>query len=316
MKYQGVFIKEFPKKDECCNDWSLSEVKFRKNFPALKDTIRYLIARIALYSVLLLTGLVCIPIFLLSPGDLENSKFYAKYVGRHTSRLYGISWDIRQGRRLARRGGAVLVANHQHELDIIGMFVLWPIMDGCAAVAKRELLCNPFGLAALLGGVVFIDRKNPRRAKDKINRAARILRRGRKIFVFPEGTRNKTVREDKTILPFKKGAFRIAIESQVPIVPVVFSPYYFIDDNLKILRPGGKIVISVLPPVPTTGLYFKDIESLIYSVRRQMQCEYNRLDEEIKKELLMKELEKKKEFPGLSTFAMKTSFGERFLTKY
>lgn len=79
--------------------------------------------------------------------NFESCRYYAKYVGRHTSRLYGISWEIQGGEEhLARKGGAVAAANHQQEfVGIVGTVPLWPIMtDGCAAVAKREHLRNPF----------------------------------------------------------------------------------------------------------------------------------------------------------------------------
>lgn len=55
------------------------------------------------------------------------------------------------------------------------------------------------------------------------------------MIMFPEGTRN---RKGKTLLPFKKGAFRVAIEMQCPVIPVVFSPYYFINSEKKYFGKG------------------------------------------------------------------------------
>lgn len=56
-----------------------------------------------------------------------------------------------------------------------------------------------------------------------------------KLWMFPEGTRNPS---RTSLLPFKKGAFRVAITCQVPILPVVYSPYYFIDDKKKYFGQG------------------------------------------------------------------------------
>jgi lysophosphatidate acyltransferase len=56
-----------------------------------------------------------------------------------------------------------------------------------------------------------------------------------KLWMFPEGTRNSS---RASLLPFKKGAFRVAITCQVPILPVVYSPYYFINDKKKFFGPG------------------------------------------------------------------------------
>ena len=58
--------------------------------------------------------------------------------------------------------------------------------------------------------------------------------------MFPEGTRNPS---RKALLPFKKGAFRVAIACQAPILPVVFSPYYFINDKKKFFGQGKNILI-------------------------------------------------------------------------
>lgn len=56
-----------------------------------------------------------------------------------------------------------------------------------------------------------------------------------KLWMFPEGTRNPS---RTSLMPFKKGAFRVAITCQVPILPVVYSPYYFIDDKKKYFGQG------------------------------------------------------------------------------
>jgi len=62
-----------------------------------------------------------------------------------------------------------------------------------------------------------------------------------KLWMFPEGTRNPS---RTTLLPFKKGAFRVAITCQVPILPVVYSPYHFIDDKKKCFGQGMMEVID------------------------------------------------------------------------
>ena len=62
-----------------------------------------------------------------------------------------------------------------------------------------------------------------------------------KLWMFPEGTRNSS---RTSLLPFKKGAFRVAITCQVPILPVVYSPYYFIDDKKKYFGRGMMEVIG------------------------------------------------------------------------
>lgn len=58
-----------------------------------------------------------------------------------------------------------------------------------------------------------------------------------KLLIFPEGTRNKSAL-DSGLRPFKKGAFRIAIENQLPVLPIVYSPYYFIDEKTHFFGHG------------------------------------------------------------------------------
>ncbi len=92
--------------------------------------------------------------------------------------------------------------------------------------------------------------------------------------MFPEGTRNKT--PDK-LLPFKKGAFRLAIAAQVPILPIVCCPVKpLIDIQNRKIHPGIAR-IEVLEPIPTIGLTLADVEKLVATTYDRMQKAFEEL---------------------------------------
>ena len=153
------------------------------------------------------------------------------------------------------------------------MFDIWPVMNKCTVVAKKELFWAwPFGLAAWLCGLIFIDRMRAEKAKSAINTAIDYIKEKKiKLWIFPEGTRRNT----KELHPFKKGAFHVAIASELPILPVVFSSYQtFLDDKNKILE-NGHIIITALPPIETKGLYSPDqISELMEHTRNLMTATF------------------------------------------
>ena len=81
---------------------------------------------------------------------------------------------------------------------------------------------------------------------------ARAKEEGKKLMIFPEGTRNS--KKGLTMLPFKKGAFHIAIDGKLPILPVVLSEYDFLDVKNWIFNPG-KVTIKVLPRIDTENIF-------------------------------------------------------------
>lgn len=111
----------------------------------------------------------------------------------------------------------MIVANHSSALDILLMYVMVP--GSFHFIAKEEHARTP------LFGVMFghthipMDRKNPLKASKAMEKAKEDLRRGIPIAVFPEGTMNKN---ERGLLPFKSGAFKLAAEVGVPLVPVAF----------------------------------------------------------------------------------------------
>ena len=109
----------------------------------------------------------------------------------------------------------VVVANHQSYLDVIALIATMPVTP--VFLAKRELERLPlFGRAMKLGGHVFVDRGKHDRAMESLDRAARELRPGQPLAIFPEGTRAK----EPSIRAFKKGAFHLAKTAGSCIVPI------------------------------------------------------------------------------------------------
>jgi 1-acyl-sn-glycerol-3-phosphate acyltransferase len=97
--------------------------------------------------------------------------------------------------------------------------------------------------------------------------AARVRAERISVWVFPEGHRNGS----STLLPFKKGAFHLALAAKVPIVPIVCSPLGDLLDAHRLLVFPGRIRIRVLPAIPTEGLGEADLEALMETVRSRMQ---------------------------------------------
>lgn len=159
------------------------------------------------------------------------------------------------------------------------MFDIWPVMNKCTVVAKRELFFAwPFGLAAWLCGLIFINRMQSDSTRNQLTEASENIKNKKiKLWIFPEGTRRNTGQ----MHPFKKGAFHVAIDAQIPILPVVFSSYQtFLDDKNKHLN-SGHIIITTLPPIPTAGLTKYDLDQLMQHTYDTMNQVYQITSKEV-----------------------------------
>lgn len=133
---------------------------------------------------------------------------------------------------------------------------LWPVIGRATVVAKKELLyAFPFGLAAYLWGTLYIDRSNKTDALHKLGQESRAIRdNAAKLLFFPEGTRH----QGDALLPFKKGAFHIAVQSGSAIQPVVVSRYWFLNSKRKIFGRGKMYsLISAINPSDKMKFYSK-----------------------------------------------------------
>ncbi|MEM1080588.1 MAG: lysophospholipid acyltransferase family protein [Pseudomonadota bacterium] len=157
----------------------------------------------------------------------------------------------------------VVVSNHQSQYDIpliygyIGLDLRW--------VMKAEIKFIPFvaqGCRAL--GHIFIDRSNPEQARAAINSAVADLPEGTGILFFAEGTRSRSGR----LLPFRKGAFRVAVDRNIPILPitVIGTRDRMASDSLRI-TPGPVRMVIHAPIQPTAGPIDQAVDRLCQRTR-------------------------------------------------
>jgi len=151
-------------------------------------------------------------------------------------------------------GSYVFVANHLSYMDTPCILAAIPVQF--RFMAKKGLFKIPFlGYHLSRAGHIAVPRDNPREAIKAMSEAGKMIReRGISILIFPEGGRSPNAK----LQPFKEGAFYIAINSGVPVVPVALS------GSQKILPFGsgtvspGKVKLRIGDPIPTQGLTVKD----------------------------------------------------------
>ncbi|MCM6773001.1 HAD-IB family hydrolase [Nocardia sp. CDC159] len=139
---------------------------------------------------------------------------------------------------------AVFIFNHQSQFDMV---VLSEVLGaGFTGIAKREITANPiFGPLLRFAGATFIDRSDTAGAKAALAPVVDTLRGGLSVVVAPEGTRSLTPR----VGPFKKGAFHIAMQAGVPIVPIVIRNAGEIMWRNSAIARTGTVDVAVLPPI-------------------------------------------------------------------
>jgi len=190
---------------------------------------------------------------------------------------FNIKWEKRNRKYLDVDQSVVVICNHQSSLDLIGMMQMWP--ERCVPMIKGELkYFGLFGLSGYLNGTVFIDRYDRHSAREAMAKTVDFIKKNNaKIWMFPEGTRNR----NGTMLPFKKGAFHLAVQAGIPIVPVVFSNYApFYSKKQKKFLPEGFVIAEALPPVSVEGKTADDVNEIAETTRENMLAVFERISAE------------------------------------
>jgi putative phosphoserine phosphatase/1-acylglycerol-3-phosphate O-acyltransferase len=178
--------------------------------------------------------------------------------------LAGVDLRVEGEEHLWSNRPAVFIFNHQSGLDAVLMIKM--LRRDMTGVGKQEVRRNPiFGPLFGVAGVVFIDRANTSKAIRALKPAVEALRQGRSLVIAPEGTRSPTPRLGR----FKKGAFHIAMQAGVPVVPVVFRNVLdSLPKHALVLRPAI-IEAVVLPPVDTRGWKREHLDAEIEAIRNR-----------------------------------------------
>ncbi|KEQ67623.1 1-acylglycerol-3-phosphate O [Aureobasidium melanogenum CBS 110374] len=169
----------------------------------------------------------------------------------------------------------VFIGNHQTELDVLMLGCIFP--PYCSVTAKSSLKWMPFlGQFMALSKTVFINRTSRSEAMAAFSQAAETMHSEQQsVYIFPEGTRSYA--NTPTLLPFKKGAFHLAVQAQVPIVPVVVANYSNVLDVKNKIFNSGVVPVSVLKPVETKGLTKDDVDGLVERIQKDMAEELVRI---------------------------------------
>lgn len=192
-------------------------------------------------------------------------------VGHRCARLWGKTAllatrvKVKMGgmEHLKGKGPYIFMSNHQGSYDIFALLGHLPFQFKW--LAKKELFSIPFfGWTMAAAGYISIDREGTRKTVEAMNEAARKIRDGMSVVIFPEGSRSP----NGLIQPFKKGGFTLAIKSGVPIVPITITGSREIMPRDRLTISPGEIQIQIGHPIETQGCSLKDRKFLMEEVRK------------------------------------------------
>jgi len=224
---------------------------------------------LAIYTVI-----IGVPVIAASPFDREARVVRA--LGRTWIRWILRTFSIRVAveglENVPTRAPVIFMSNHQSLVDIAAIVDTLPPSVSWRFVAKKELVRVPvFGWCLVTTGQIIVDRGNRERAVESLHRAAERIRGGASVIVFPEGTRSP----GGSLRPFKSGPFHLALEAQVPIVPVTVSGSQRITPKGSLQVHRGTVKIAFGKPIPTRGVRMEERGRLKARVREAIAAGYD-----------------------------------------
>ena len=235
-------------------------------FPKRRNTAATLTRSLGAYLTLAATSLGGVA-YAATTGERRRA---AEWVGARGSdamlAMTGVDVEVEGEHHLWAHRPSVFMFNHQSMAD--GYVLLRLLRRGFTGVVKQEVAHMP-----LLGQILraldfaFIDRNTTRSAIEAMAPAVDRLRAGMSVVIAPEGTRSLTPRLGR----FKKGAFHIAMQAGVPLVPVVFRNTHEVMRRGSLLFRPGTVNVCVLPPIDVTTWKVDDLDRHVADVRALFQ---------------------------------------------
>lgn len=232
-------------------------------------------AKTAATQVSMLTSFLAgLPIYALTASLNKTRNFSTSLFADTACALTGIELDIDGEENAWANRPCVFVFNHQSQADVIILPTL--LRRDLAGVGKKEIGDVPIlGKLMKLGGTVLIDRENSRSALDAMKPLVDVLQKeGRSVCIAPEGTRSTSTNLGR----FKKGAFHLAMQAGVPIVPIVIHNAIDVAPRGQYVFRPATVKVSVLPAVdtshwtgPTMNQHMHDVRDMFLEALDQMQ---------------------------------------------
>jgi len=216
-------------------------------------------------SLLVFTLIIalCAALFVLLDRKRRLAPAILRFLGKTTLWVCGVRLHVENAKHLSQPGGAILMPNHSSTLDAFVFTALMP--SGTTAIAKYEFMFYPvIGQVAWLLDLLFINRENSVRAKKTMEKATSRIRRDKlKVLVAPEGTRSK----DGKLGPFKTGCFHMALQAEVPLIPIVIYGAHDIQPHGQFIPDQGNVYVQVLEPIDISHISPEDLQDEANRVR-------------------------------------------------
>ena len=234
----------------------------------MNNKIKLYIGRIlALYALVIFTStmflfiwfyLICF--FLPEPNKTKWHRTISKLWMRLFLTLVGCRFTVSGKHHFNNLSSAIVICNHNSLIDVPVSTPFLPRAN--KTIAKKSFIYVPlFGWIYQFGSVI-VDRKNNQSRSTSFEKMKRVLDSSLDMLIYPEGTRNKT---SEPLKSFYDGAFKLAIETQKPIIPVVLL-------NTKKILPAypimffkpGKIQMNILAPINSEGHTIQSLKQLAF----------------------------------------------------
>ncbi|MEO9600545.1 HAD-IB family hydrolase [Parasphingorhabdus sp.] len=279
------------------NDWPLEKYESRGQGKPV-DYFRTIYATGSLIG----SAVASLPIWALTGSQREAMNFSTGLFGDVATALTGCELEVTGEENLWTSRPCIFVFNHQSKADVMILAKL--IRRDMGGVAKKEVRETPvIGKLMELAGTVFVDRAN---AGSAIKAMAPLIDAikvdGKSIVIAPEGTRTLSPK----LGPFKKGAFHMAIQAGVPMVPIVIHNAGDVAPKNEFLMRPAQVKVDVLPAVDTSKWSVRTMNDHVAEVRSMFLEALGQADEEEALEALVNDEGSTKKTPAKKTPAKKT----------
>tara|TARA_R110001583_G_scaffold26571_9_gene95863 strand:- start:3702 stop:4445 length:744 start_codon:yes stop_codon:yes gene_type:complete len=234
--------------------------------------IRFIIIIVAVVLMSVYALLYCA----FSPRNPKNNHHFAILFSK-LAPVLGLKVIYRIPDSAKNSGSSVCIANHQNNYDMVT--TTGCVQPGTVSIGKKSLVWIPFfGIIYWLTGNILINRDDQSSAKETIKDVVdQMQTKNLSVMIFPEGTRSR----GRGLLPFKMGAFHIALQAGVNVVPTVISNTH---GQVKLNRwNNGEVIVETLEPIDISQYKKREIRRLMNDAHEIMLTKYNQLNQEAKR---------------------------------